>query len=668
MKQLYSLRKNFTIIGITGRVGAGCSEIANLLADSKFNEPIQDLVVPESVDINQLKINVCVNYLKYENNWHEFKVINYKDVLLLHLVYEAVKPAKNFNEAISNIIEIVCQNGASKNSSLENRFDLEVEVKNKILNFFKGEEDSWFKYPNESLTCNTLWECLADKKSCPKFYEYYFNFFEGLSKRFYSLLNSIDITKRTRLTHDLANNLRAYGSVYSLKENHDLNNIYTVAKTINRLIKNWKAKNEYTKIVIDSLKNSLELMFFKEKYSAFYTIATNKSTKERESYIREVINKKYKAHYSETQINGHIDNILQIDDSEYKGGEVNKGIFSSPDVENCIQKSDFHIFYSNKVRGEEDTRVLKIPNSDKQLQAELKNYKNLDLFPQLAKLIALIHQPGVITPTGLERTMQIAYNAKANSGCISRQVGAVVTDASFSVKAIGWNDIPRYQIPCNLRNANDLINGKNDLHFSEFEKGDNGVYPNGDNFKTKFTEEFSGVDYEKLEGRPCSFCFKTYHNAFEGEKNQVHTRSLHAEENAMLQITKYGGQGLKKGNLFTTASPCELCSKKAFQLGIKQIFYIDPYPGIATTHILTNSRKEVEKPKLLMFQGAVGKGFHKLYDPFLSQKDELAILANVKPKQNKTLKIENLTEQEDERDLIARIINDPEFKKKVSEL
>ena len=69
-----------------------------------------------------------------------------------------------------------------------------------------------------------------------------------------------------------------------------------------------------------------------------------------------------------------------------------------------------------------------------------------------------------------------------------------------------------------------------------------------------------------------------------------------------------------------------------------------------------------------MFQGAVGKGFHKLYDPFLSQKDELAILANVKPKQNKTLKIENLTEQEDERDLIARIINDPEFKKKVSEL
>mgnify|MGYP003625896520 FL=1 len=264
--------------------------------------------------------------------------------------------------------------------------------------------------------------------------------------------------------------------------------------------------------------------------------------------------------------------------------------------------------------------------------------------------------------------MQIAYNAKANSGCISRQVGAVVTDASFSVKAIGWNDIPRYQIPCNLRNANDLINGKNDLHFSEFEKGDNGVYPNGDNFKTKFTEEFSGVDYEKLEGRPCSFCFKTYHNAFEGEKNQVHTRSLHAEENAMLQITKYGGQGLKKGNLFTTASPCELCSKKAFQLGIKQIFYIDPYPGIATTHILTNSRKEVEKPKLLMFQGAVGKGFHKLYDPFLSQKDELAILANVKPKQNKTLKIENLTEQEDERDLIARIINDPEFKKKVSEL
>src|SRR5690606_35634248 len=104
---------------------------------------------------------------------------------------------------------------------------------------------------------------------------------------------------------------------------------------------------------------------------------------------------------------------------------------------------------------------------------------------------------------------------------------------------------------------------------------------------------------------------------------------LHAEENAMLQISKYGGQGLKNGNLFTTASPCELCSKKAFQLGIKKIFYIDPYPGIATKHILKNSKNIEDRPALIMFQGAVGRTFHKLFEPFMSYKDELSILTKI---------------------------------------
>lgn len=79
----------------------------------------------------------------------------------------------------------------------------------------------------------------------------------------------------------------------------------------------------------------------------------------------------------------------------------------------------------------------------------LSAYLNLDY--QLLRFMALIRQPGIITPTQIERTMQVAYNAKLNSGCISRQVGAVVTDAKFSIKAIGWNDVPAGQTPCNLR-------------------------------------------------------------------------------------------------------------------------------------------------------------------------------------------------------------------------
>lgn len=102
----------------------------------------------------------------------------------------------------------------------------------------------------------------------------------------------------------------------------------------------------------------------------------------------------------------------------------------------------------------------------------------------------------------------------------------------------------------------------------------------------------------------------------------------------MLQIAKYGGQPLKDGILFTTASPCELCSKKAYQLGIKKIYYIDPYPGISRSHVLRQGIKSalIEEtntdPELFMFYGAIGRGFVKLYEPFLSQKDEIGILTD----------------------------------------
>tara|TARA_R110002167_G_scaffold366158_1_gene593408 strand:- start:103628 stop:104137 length:510 start_codon:yes stop_codon:yes gene_type:complete len=124
-------------------------------------------------------------------------------------------------------------------------------------------------------------------------------------------------------------------------------------------------------------------------------------------------------------------------------------------------------------------------------------------------------------------------------------------------------------------------------------------------------------------GKNLSYCFKDIKNSIDLSGNQVHTRSLHAEENAFLQLAKYGTSGIEGGKLFTTASPCELCAKKAYQLGIKDIVYIDPYPGIAIDHILTIGNN---RPNLIQFRGAVGKGYHMLYEPTISYKDELNYL------------------------------------------
>ncbi|MNY32107.1 hypothetical protein D3C86_1663000 [compost metagenome] len=84
--------------------------------------------------------------------------------------------------------------------------------------------------------------------------------------------------------------------------------------------------------------------------------------------------------------------------------------------------------------------------------------------------------------------------------------------------------------------------------------------------------------------------------------------------------------------LFTTASPCELCAKKAYQLGLSRIVYIDPYPGIATSHVLSTGDKS---PKLELFRGAVGRAFHRLYQPLMPFKDELDMLLSIPKTENK---------------------------------
>ena len=372
-------------------------------------------------------------------------------------------------------------------------------------------------------------------------------------------------------------------------------------------------------------------MFFKERYSAFYMVATKDVLDNSKTRVVERL--KYLS-LSGEKTSKVADKLLDLDETEYKTNDFSKGNFSSPDVENCIQKSDFHIFNLKKAQIEDF------------IDRYNPHFGKLDFITreeQLLKLIALISQPGIVTPSAIERSMQIANTAKLNSGCISRSVGAAITDKSFHIKSIGWNDVAKGHTPCNLRNVEDLT-GKdilNENHYSDFEKGvenNKSIYKYKNKEPNNFREavkEYFGESYDKmkgdLNGKNCSFCFKSIHNHYEGEANQVHTRSLHAEENAMLQITKLGGVGVEGGILFTTASPCELCSKKAFQLGIKTIYYIDPYPGISNDQILKGGRKEL-RPIMIPFSGAIGNVYQKLYDNFLSYKDEISMTLELKSK------------------------------------
>lgn len=623
LKELYKHRTDFTIIGLTGRTGSGCSQISDLLSKdfTNLNNGLRE-VNNFSDKVFGRKFDIVKNYLSYEDNWQKFDVIEYKKILLLYII----------KKTGSDFIKIKNLLSRFYNESMTEDNEALVEFKYaQLLTIFKKHTIILGK-----INDLTSLDRIKKTKSYLLLNDIFFGeeFIDFTNDFMYILESEGNYFRRTRLFHFASCNIRKSKKI-GVVNNTDPNNVYTIAEVINKIIKARKkfniSKGKPTKIVIDSLRNSLEITFFRERYSAFYMLATKdilENSRERldERFLTKIPNKSERLEL--------IEKLISLDETEYKNKDFSRGIFTSPNVENCIQKSDYHIF-NLKVDQINDFIELFQRDHAATVSESHKIYNTfLTREEQLMKFISLIYQPGLITPSASERNMQIAYTAKLNSGCISRQVGAVITDINFTAKSIGWNDVAKGHTPCNLRNVEDYFNDdiNESIHYSEFEKGkitsisdykykDSSVANFKDAIIDYFKEDYT-LKKKELNGKNCSFCFKSIHNHYEGESNQVHTRSLHAEENAMLQLTKSGGLGVENGILFTTASPCELCSKKAYQLGIRIIYYIDPYPGIAVDQILHGGRI---KPILFPFSGAIGNSYHKLYEPYLSPKDEITM-------------------------------------------
>ncbi len=265
--------------------------------------------------------------------------------------------------------------------------------------------------------------------------------------------------------------------------------------------------------------------------------------------------------------------------------------FFLQDVESCIQNADIFIA---------DTE-------DEQYKPRL-NY-------QLIRYISLIIHPGLLLPTSVERCMQIAYAAKANSGCISRQVGAVTTDSDYNILSLGWNDVPCGETSCVYRNLIDLSKNIDKPAYSDYEY-------DGDDAFQELLRKYKFIPGEiklRLNGLPACFCFKDLHAEITGEKNPMNARAMHAEEKAMLTCDQ---QRIVDGCLFTTSSPCEMCAKNSKQHHIKKIYYVEPYPGISQKHCCRSGIEE-NRAEYILFEGAIGRAYTQLYTPIIPYKDEL---------------------------------------------
>lgn len=80
-----------------------------------------------------------------------------------------------------------------------------------------------------------------------------------------------------------------------------------------------------------------------------------------------------------------------------------------------------------------------------------------------------------------------------------------------------------------------------------------------------------------------------------GQRHEL-CRGLHAEQNAILQAALHG-VSLKDAVIYTTHQPCSLCAKMIINVGIKRIYYIEPYPDELAESLLREAGIESVSPE-----------------------------------------------------------------------
>ena len=420
---IYENRKKFIIIGLTGRTGSGCSSAAQILSES-----IENITLPKAKlcgDGEDRKYKIIYDFA--QKNWEKFHWIQIKDVITSFILD---KPFSNFEEYVAKVLsnEIITKNKVKE--------QLRDAIKEKYI-FLHDERDKLNKERKELESANTIEKDKIEARR-EKSYKFYFETLPPFTKKLKKILNTLSGSSYTKVYQLVGDNIRASGTAFD--DRFNAKNVYRISIRVNKIIKIFTKRAKKNKdnvyVVIDTFRNPFEAIFFRERYAAFYLLSINTKNAHREHRLKKLLN------LNDAQ-------LKEIDKKEGEQSYDDEKFFISQNIPKCIELSDIHI--NNPHVAEDDFSTLK---------------------KQLAWYVSLIMHPGLVTPSREERCMQIAYNAKLTSGCISRQVGATIANESNSIKAIGWNDPAQGQSPCLLRNVNDLINSEDGEVYSQFEKND----------------------------------------------------------------------------------------------------------------------------------------------------------------------------------------------------
>lgn len=303
--------------------------------------------------------------------------------------------------------------------------------------------------------------------------------------------------------------------------------------------------SRWKRVVVDSVRNPGEIRELKRVFANVIVVGVFATTATRWSRVR--------ARYG-----GDLDAFLNDDRVDR-----DEGVDYGQRVTSCFLLTDYVI---------QNEDMIDSPSSPN--AAYLQD--------EVERLLKLVASPGCMPPAEEEALMAMAYANGQRSSCVKRKVGAVIVDQSGHILSSGYNEVPGMD-------PDNTCRTKHGACYRDLQKAD---------FDCTMKELDLGTEKSEAVRKVLWAEFKILDRC----------RALHAEELAIINLTKAGARLPQKTRMFVTTYPCNLCANKIVEVGIKDIIYFEPYPVRESVEIL--NRASVNQ---LPFRGVTFNGYFRLF-------------------------------------------------------
>jgi deoxycytidylate deaminase len=251
------------------------------------------------------------------------------------------------------------------------------------------------------------------------------------------------------------------------------------------------------------------------------------------------------------------------------------------------------------------------PQSDFFLRMDSATDTQLEM--RVERFLHLILGTKIITPTLNETAMYAATSAAGHSACLSRQVGAAVTDETGEVISTGWNDVPKFGGGLYMTQSSRDPGAEQDKRCWNI---DNGKCAN-DEEKSLLAENLIAVLQDVIVPGKTELALKLLMGNSKLRGLIEFSRSIHAEMHALLNAGKIAGSKIKNGKLFVTTYPCHSCARHIIAAGISEVYYIEPYRKSLAIKLhgdaISENETEINKVRVLPYDGVAPTKYLSLF-------------------------------------------------------